>query len=142
MTKAVRRAAGGLTILEAVWLFYWDFATPSSFTGCTALGCSNPFQYLWPLLPLGAILVVVGMLGVWGASIAYLAGLVLSAVAALLSGYEAMIFAGYTSLSAESSFAFVGVALAVVAALGNLVAVRKRSSLSEQAHPMNLPVFG
>ena len=44
--------------------------------------------------------------------------------------------------SAVSSDAIIGVAFGLVALLANIDAVRSKSGISEQANPMNLPVFG
>jgi hypothetical protein len=135
VTSIVRRIAGGLTILESVWLLYGYFDV--SKTSCPASGC--PFPQFIPyfseaLFALPVVLLIVGALGVWGVGFAYLAGAVLSAFA--------LLFMAYVVFLLESTNAEVGAALAAIAIVANVVGMRGRSGLSEQANPMNLPVFG
>lgn len=87
-------------------------------------------------------LLAVGAVGVWGASISYLAGAVLSAATLLVTGYTVAVVHGHGYPSTVSNDAIIGVAFALVALLINLDAVRSKSGISEQANPMNLPVFG
>jgi hypothetical protein len=143
MTSVLRKAAGALTILESVWVFYTQFAeTP---TGCPASGCPGPqFIPLFSVVAvgLGVILLADGIIGVWGASVAYPGGALVSAIVLLLLGYSAWAESGYAYLAGESYRALVGAALAAVAMAANLFAIGAGGKLSEQANPMNLPVFG
>jgi hypothetical protein len=141
VTSPIRRAAGGLTALEGIWLFYANFATPTIMVSC-GTSCPDPYIYSWLVLPLGVVILIIGLLGVWGASFAYLAGAVLSAVAVVVTGYTAFTLAGFPSYSPVSNEAAVGAAVAAVAMLANVVGMRSKSTLAEQANPMNLPVFG
>ena len=144
MTSLVGRVAGGLTILESLWLLYSSYLDLSG-TMCPANGCPGPsFIPLYSVVTLALVvaLFAVGALGVWGASFAYLTGAVLSAVAMLDLGYTVVVVRGYTYLATASNDAIIGVAFALVALVVNVDAMRSKSGISEQANPMNLPVFG
>jgi hypothetical protein len=142
VTSPIRRVAGGLTVLEGIWLFYAYFAAPTVYVSC-GLGCPVPPQiYLWLLLPLGVIILIVGLLGVWGASFAYPAATVLSAVVLMVTGYTVFTLAGFAAYTSTSNEAAVDAALAAITMIANALAIRAKTRLSEQANPMNLPVFG
>jgi hypothetical protein len=145
VTSPIRRVAGGLTVLEGIWLFYAYFTGPTVYVGAVICGpgCPVPPQiYLWLLLPLGVITLIVGLLGVWGASFAYLAATVLSATVLVVTGYTVFSLAGFAAYTSILNEAAVVAALAVVTMLANAFAIRAKTRLSEQANPMNLPVFG
>ena len=91
---------------------------------------------------LAVVLLVVGALGLWGASVAYPAGAVFSAILLLLMGYAAYLDSGYPYLSTLVYQGAVGAAFAGVALVANVMGMRRSEGLSEQANPMNLPVFG
>jgi len=78
----------------------------------------------------------------WGVSVAFQAGAVLSAALASVMGYSAWTDRTYAYLAGESNIALVGLVLAATALSVNVVASRRRAGISEQSHPMNLPVFG
>ena len=143
MTSLVRRVAGGLTVLESVWLLYASYDAPT--TSCLSTTCpGQPFIPLYSLATpaLAVALLIVGALGVWGASFSYAAGGVLSAAALVVTGYTVAVVFGRGYVSTVSDDAIIGVAFALVAFLVNVDAIRSKSSISEQANPMNLPVFG
>ncbi len=148
MTSTVRRVAGGLTVVEALWMLYSYNDTAGMFIGCPVGSGScigNPSivpTHLVLTLAVAAALVASGALGIWGASFAFPAGGVLSAVALVLNGYAVYATHPYGYLSAATDDALIGVAFALVALLVNFQAIRTKSGLSEQANPMNLPVFG
>ena len=145
MTSAKRMVAGGLTVLESAWLFYLYFGSPPASVMCPASGCEFPqFVPAYSLvgLALAAALLIVGILGVWGASFSYTGGAGLSAIVLLLMIYTFAVTSGYAYLSTWTDEAIAGTGLSLVAALGNVLAVRSRSGISEQANPLNLPVFG
>ncbi len=143
MTSVIRRVAGVLTIVESVWVFYAQLAVTA--TSCPANGCPGP-QFIplnSPLLiGLGVILFADGLLGIWGSWFAYPAGALLSAILLLIAGYLVWIENGYAYLDGEFYQAFIGAVLAAFALIMNLIAWRAKHILSEQANPMNLPVFG
>jgi len=87
-------------------------------------------------------LLAVGAVGVWGASFSYAAGAVLSAAVLIVAGYTVAVVFGHGFSSTVSNDAIIGVAFALVALLVNIDAMRSKSSISEQANPLNLPVFG
>ena len=143
MTSPIRRAAGGLTVLEGVFAFYTLFEnTPIS---CPAGGCPLP-QVGWPVtdvvMGLAVVLLMVGALGAWGASVAYPAGAAFSAILLLIMGYVAYLDAGYPYLATPMYQGVLGAVLAAFALGANIVGMRRSAGLSEQANPMNLPVFG
>lgn len=142
MTSVIRKAAGGLSILEAIWVIYALYEAP-------LVGCSTPlcpglsFNPLFPQIMIGlaAVLLVIGLIGIWGSWFAYPAGALFSAILLAAMGYSAWAEGGYTYIVGEYYQALIG-ALAAIALLVNLLAWRSRTVLSEQANPMNLPVFG
>ena len=143
MTSVSKKVAGGLTVLEAVWAIYIQFAVTA--VACPLNGCPGPqFSPLISQLALllGVILLVDGLLGVWGSWFAFPTGALLSAILLLIMGYAAWADSGYAYLIAESNQALVGAGLAVLALVTNVLATRTKNRLSEQANPMNLPVFG
>jgi len=143
VTSAVRRVAGGLTVLESAWLLYAYYDAPM--TGCLSTACQGqPFipLYSWAAPALALALLAVGAVGVWGASFSYAAGAVLSAAVLIVAGYTVAVVFGHGFSSTVSNDAIIGVAFALVALLVNIDAMRSKSSISEQANPLNLPVFG
>jgi hypothetical protein len=143
MTSLVRRTAGGLTVLESVWLLYAYFDSGAAVVNCVF--CLNipafipMHSILTPVLV--GLLLVVGAFGIWGASFSYLAGALLSGVTILITGFTvAILNDGY--LSTVSNDAIIGLAFGLVGLLANIDGIRSKSKLSEQANPMNLPVFG
>ena len=143
MTSLTRRVAGTITVLEALWLLFGSLAGPQvSGTTCLGSGCQIPQVYLWALFPLGAIILVAGALGVWGVSLAYLASAALSAVVLLVAADAVFALSGHSAFSAVSNEAAASSVLAIVAIIGNVLGIRAKSTLSEQANPLNLPVFG
>ena len=135
--------AGGVTILEGAFAFYSVFE--SAPIDCPSNGCPLP-QVNWPIgdvvTGLAVVLLVVGALGLWGASVAYPAGAACSALFLLLVSYAAYLDSGYSYLANLEYQEVFGIALAAVALAANLLGTRSKSGLSEQANPMNLPVFG
>ena len=138
MTSGIRRAAGGLSILESVWLFYLQFVAAPLV--CSIDLCGQPIHASPALTGLAVILLLDGLIGIWGTWVAYPAGALLSAILLFAMGYYAWVLGGYEYL--VDYFPLVGVGLAAIGLLVNLVAWRTKYSLSEQANPMNLPVFG
>ena len=143
MTSLTRRVAGGVTALEGAFAFYTlSQSTPVS---CQSGGCPLP-QVSWPIgdvvTGLAVVLLVTGALGLWGAAIAYPAGAFFSFLFLVLIGYAAYLDAGYSYLANLEDQELAGAALAAVALVVNLLGMRARRELSEQANPMNLPVFG
>ena len=94
------------------------------------------------LIVLAITLFADGMLGLWGAVVAYRVGAVLTAAASALMAVSAWAYYGYPY---PASWILVGAAGAVLGAVGcmaNILAARGGTGISEQANPMNLPVFG
>ena len=145
MTSIVRRAAGGLLILEAIWVIYTLYEAP--LIVCSTSPCPTPpFNPLYSeafLIELAAIiLLAVGLIGIWGYWLAYPAGALLSAMFILAMGFSGWIEITYSYPVAGAYLSIAGAALATIALFVNLVAWRAKYALSEQANPMNLTVFG
>jgi len=143
VTSLVRKVAGGLTVLESGWVLYAYYDAP--LTSCLSTACpSQPFLplYSWGAPALALALLAVGVVEAWGASFSYVAGAVLSAAALVVTAYTVAVVFGQGYASTVSNDAIIGVAFALVALLVNIEAMRSRSGISEQANPMNLPVFG
>jgi hypothetical protein len=139
----IRRIAGALTILESFWAAYIQIQDVAVF--CPANGCPWPSPYLlhtWESLLLVVVLLAVGVLGFWGASFAYPIGAALSSVTLLVMGYSAWSDSAYKFLQGESQLAVVGAGVAAAALVVNVLGAMRKGGLSEQANPMNLPVFG
>ena len=139
MTSFIKKVAGGLTMLEALWLLYAYLEAPTIIT----IG-RTPFIPTYSLVALVVAIVAFadGAVGVWGVSLAYTAGALLSGAVLLITAFTVLIASGNAYPSVVSDDAMIGVAFALVALLVNVEAVRSRSGMSEQANPMNLPVFG
>ena len=139
----IRRAAGGLTVLESIWLLYASYDAPM--TSCLYSACpAQPFIPLYSLAApaLAVALLAVGAVEIWGASFSYVAGGALSAAALFVTGWTVVVIYGHGYAPTFSDDAMIGVAFALVALLINIGAIRSKSNISEQANPMNLPVFG
>jgi len=143
MTSVTRRVAGVLSILESAWVTYTQLVAAQpvcSFNLCN--GSQFSPVYSPALIGLAVILIVDGILAIWGSRVAYPAGVLLSAILLLAMGYSAWVQSGYTYLVNWYYQDLVGAVLATTALVANLVAWRTKNILSEQANPMNLPVFG
>ena len=146
MTSTLRRAAGGLTAAEGIWTMYVALEpvkiAPIScgVNGCPGLQLSGLLG--GAALVLAVLLLLDGAVGIWGARYAYTAGAVLSAVLLVLLFWVAWVDSGYPYLSAVVSYCEVGIALAAVALVADALGGRGGAGISEQANPMNLPVFG
>jgi hypothetical protein len=139
----IRKIAGALTILESFWAAYIQIQDVA--VSCPAGGCPWPSPYLlhtWESLLLVVVLLAVGVLGFWGASFAYPVGAALSGVMLLIMGYSAWTDGAYLYLQGESQLAAVGAGFAAAALVLNVLGAVRKGGLSEQANPMNLPVFG
>jgi hypothetical protein len=143
VTSLVRRVAGGLTVLESVWLLYAYYDAPT--TLCLSTACpSQQFIPLcsWAAPALALALLAIGAVGIWGASFSYGAGAVLSTAALTVTAYTVAVVFGHGYAPTVSNDAIIGVAFALVALLVNIDAMRSKSGILEEANPMNLPVFG
>jgi hypothetical protein len=123
-------------LLAGIWAVALAWTSgPWYWYGCTTpWGCVHP-DVLLPLVPyLGGILVVCAAISLVGFRFAFIPGGTISAILAVAAGYIAV-----------SSRVPIFVLLALFcadAAVLSLWALRRRGALSEQANPMNLPVFG
>lgn len=134
-----------MQVLESIWVIYTLYEVP--LIVCSTNICPNPpFNPLYSevfLIGLAAIiLLVVGLIGIWGYWLAYPAGALLSAMFLVATGYSAWLESTYNYPTGEEYLSLISAALAAVALIVNLLAWRARNVLPEQANPMNLPVFG
>ena len=143
MTSLIKRVAGTLLILEGVWMLYSYQAQVS--TPCSINVCPGPqFTSFFPnlLLGLAIALLIVGAFALWGASVAFPAGGVLSVALVLAMGYAAWTDTMFYYLAGLTLQGVIGAVLGAIGAVANIMAMRARDKISEQANPMNLPVFG
>jgi hypothetical protein len=143
VTFPIRRVAGALTVFESFWAAFIMIQDFAPFCPPT-VSCPWPSQFLHSpvMLILVAALLVVGVIGFWGASVAYPVGAALSGITLIAMGYSAWGDSAYAYLQMASQLELIGAGLAAAALVANVIGVMKRSGLSEQANPMNLPVFG
>ena len=131
-----QKVASVVELLAGIWAvaIAWSYS-PWYWYGCvTPWGCIHADPFL-PLVPyLGAILVVCAAVSLVGFRLAFIPG-----------GATSAVLAGITGLIAALSHIPLDVPLAIFsadAAVLSFWAFRRKGVLSEQANPMNLPVFG
>jgi hypothetical protein len=122
--NALKVTAGVLALADSVVGLYLSSAT--SFPSNLAI-----FQAL--LLWASAFLFVDSLLCIYGVHYAFPAA---AALGAALAADSPLILSGYTLQEV------VLLALSLIGLILNVLAFRSTSQLSEQANPMNLPVFG
>lgn len=131
----VGRAAGLLCLLAGAWGAVFAFAFPGK-SSCPTGGCSMAVGALQPaILVLSLVLLVDGFACLYGFRKGFYLGGAFSAVSAGLVLFE---WAGRKPGLIAVGFVFV----CLLAVIGDLVAIWKKSGLPEQVNPMNLPVFG
>ena len=129
------RAAGLLDLLAGVWGAVFAYAFPAK-SSCSAGGCPIGAGVLQPtILVLGLALLVDGFVCLYGLRRGFYVGVPLSAVSAGLVLFE---WAGQNPGLVAVGFVLVS----LVAVIGDLIAIWKKSGLPEEGNPMNLPVFG
>ncbi len=145
---------GGIaSVVEGAWALYFTYAAQFFFVpfcpigvGCAPLTFSQTGIFSLMALALGIASVIDGALGVWGARVAYPAGMVLSLLLLLTMGYayysDSSLAGSYGYLTAWKTYEVVAIILAALGLAGNWLAMRERNRFPEQANPMNLPVFG
>ena len=122
--NAIKTAAGVLALADSILGLYLSFTEPFFSDSAALTG-----YLFW----LSAVLLFVSLLCIYGVHYALLASLVLAAAVALDAPF---------ALTSRSGPQWILVALSVVVLAVSLVAFRVKSRISEQANPMNLPVFG
>ena len=122
--NALKVTAGVLALADSVLALYLYSAM--SFPSNLAI-----FQEL--LLWAGAFLLVDSLLCIYGVYYAFPVAAVLGAA---LAADSLLLLSGYTVQELALS------ALSLIVLVLNVLAYRSKSHLSEQANPMNLPVFG
>lgn len=129
------RAAGSLSAIAGGWAVAFGFIFPSA-SACPPEGCPIATGVLQLTIPvIGVVLVINGLVCLYGFRFGFPLSGVLSAVNAGLVLYE---WAGQN----PGLFAVGLVLVSLVAVIWDLLAIRAKSGLSEQNNPMNLPVFG
>ncbi len=118
-----RIAAGVLGLADSAFGMYLGYTTPySSVTGA----------FLTYLFWLSVILLADSLLCLYGIRYAFLVAALLSVI--ILTDSAVAPLTDYVHLAL--------LAVSLASTVANVVAFRATSRLSEQAHPMNLPVFG
>jgi hypothetical protein len=136
----VKRLAGIVNILQAVMvIFFAAFTVPSGSCGgasgaCSGLSLTSP---LAPLLVVGILLLVDGLVCVIERWPAFLVGIILS----LITIVEVAINWGKVG-GGGPDFLVGSAVIAVVAIALNAKALVSRPPIAEENHPLNLPVFG
>jgi hypothetical protein len=136
-----KRVVGGLTVLESIWGVYIFVTSPVGLCPSPG-GCS--YQQFPAFVPQSDIAIVVvlllsGVLGAWGAKFAFYGGALFSVAFLLITGYTAWLWGADIAAGLVS---WIGVGLSVLGTVANVSAIRQKDLMSEQANPMNLPVFG
>jgi hypothetical protein len=133
--RTTTKLAGCLNIVSGAWAVALYFVFPKTST-CPVNGCPIATSAVKIAIPLlGITLLIVGLVGLYGLRLAFSLGGIFSAVIGVVVLYE---WAGRNPGEVATGLVVVSF-LAVVA---NLLAINTRGGLSEQANPMNLPVFG
>lgn len=128
-------AAGGLGVLTGLWtavVSYVERPLPP----CPSAGCppSGFTIYGVAILALSIALIFNSAVSfVWHRKVFYVSSL-LSVILTLVVALDVN--------SIDPAFFWVAVVLDAVTAVANLFAARVSTAVSEQSHPMNLPVFG
>ena len=132
----VKRAAGVVNLLEAGWVLYIVILFMNAPSSCPSGGCP-PIANSWVfnvLLLLGSVLFVVAAVSFTGRWWAF-------PVAALLSLFTMPLIALQIE-ALGTAFAIAALILAVAGLIFDVVASISKGQISEQEHPLNLPVFG
>jgi hypothetical protein len=132
----VKRAAGVLNLLESGWILYIVLVFMNRPYACPSDGCP-PIPNFWvfdSLLLLGAMLLIDAAVSFTGRWPTFPLGALFSIVAIPLVALQWGAFG--------TTYAIVAMVLAVSALIFNVIATISRTKLSEQEHPLNLPVFG
>ena len=122
--NALKASAGVLGLVDSVLGLYLAYAEPFSSTYGALTG-----YLFW----LSVVLLAVSLLCVYGVHYALPAAAVLAAGVALDAPF---------ALASESGLQWVLVVVSAVVVVVCVIAFRRKSGISEQANPMNLPVFG
>ena len=124
-------AFGVLTGLWTIAAFYLDGVAHT----CPSTGCPQTGPALWGIvvLALSAVLVVDSLVCFVGPRRVFYASALLSAVLAV---------SVFLSSSFEDVVVYATLGLLGVSFVVSVVAARWETKVSEQSHPMNLPVFG
>ncbi len=128
-------AAGALGILTGLWtlaVVYLDGALRS----CPSGGCP-PSGFDW----YGAAIVLLSILLIFNSAVSFVWHSQVFYVTSLISALLTVALLLDASSIDPAVFWFT-VVLPALSAVVNLFAARVRTAVSEQSHPMNLPVFG
>jgi len=128
--------AAGSNVLVGAWALVLVWVFPSAYA-CPNGGCPTSLTILPVLmLPLGVVLVADGLVCFAGFRAAFYAGGLLSVAMAALVLYH---WAGGT----PPNLGFTALSLvSLLALIADILAITSKKKLTEQQHPMNLPVFG
>jgi hypothetical protein len=132
----IGRVGAALSLLNGLWAAYIAAVLVNTPSNCPLGGCPVTLSTYLPtlLLVVAVILVIDSLVSLGGFRVGFLLGAVLSAVVLVLVALQ------WGSLGGLDSY--VSAALSVLAIVADAIASRPSGSLSEQTHPLNLPVFG
>jgi hypothetical protein len=139
----LRTAAAALSIVNGVWSItvgaYWNQVFGYGQGGVSCLGSCIPFGADHIVLVLGVVLLVDSLVCFLAFSRAFYVSAIVSVLILLLVlvsvAPPSQIWANHPTIPATL---LLGIATAVL----DVVAARRKTYVSEENHPLNLPVFG
>jgi hypothetical protein len=134
--STVGRLGSILSLLNGLWSTYIAIAAMNAPASCPEGGCpTTAYTYLLTLLLVVAVALVVDSLTSFrGFRVSFILGAVLSA---LVVGLVALQWSSF-----GATVSAVSVLLSVLSVVSDILATRPSKPISEQSHPLNLPVFG
>jgi hypothetical protein len=135
-----KKLAGAADIVQGIVVSSFAVFTVASGSCGGASGACPGFSLSSPLAPLlvvGILLLVAGVTGILEKWPAFPAGIVLSLVTIAVTIFQWGKLGG-----GASDYLVVTAALALVDIILNVRALMSRPPISEENHPLNLPVFG
>ncbi len=134
----VKRLAGIANLASSLWILYLVYLYPTFYLeNCRGCSLNTPLSYDIPvnaMLVVGLILVIDSGACLAGRWLGFPMGALLSLVTIPLMLLKLYYFG--------VSYIGIGVVLAVTAVALDAMATVSRTKMSEQSHPLNLPVFG
>ena len=132
----VATAASLFGVLAGAWVIVEPILPGVPQHLCTGR-CAYPPVPVWAVLALAVILILVSLGGLVGPKFVFYVSAAVSALVLVASAVNS------GTISALSDWnVLVGLGLAAASLALGLVAARSEGAVSEQSHPMNLPVFG
>ena len=132
----IKRAAGALNLVAGAWIIYVVLFASRIRTLCPVTGCAGLSVWgpLFPVLLVGVLLVV-------DSGICFVEKWFAFPLGGLLSVITIVLVVSQWSVL-EAFYVSISIVISVVALILDAKAAVSQSRLSEQEHPLNLPVFG